>query len=311
MSTPMHIAPAHIQDAPAILALQRRAFQREAELYGTADIPPLAQSLPELEAELAACVALVARDVEGGPILGAVRASQRGGAVAIGRLMVEPGAQGRGIGTRLLAAIEAQFPQARRFTLFTGQRSHANIRLYQRCGYRITHEQPVDAALTLVHMEKLPATVEPGQLAALFNLLHDGFIAAHRAEPGGALTLTVEIAYLAERIAPAYTALAVTLLDASGLRLLPWAMPGDPAPAPIADLGAIFDGQPDILSATQGAGAAAILLRYDGAPERGDLLIPPTPARVRDEAGRCYALDELAQIAEGYWRQIARPGSEA
>ncbi|WP_373278559.1 GNAT family N-acetyltransferase [Gordonia sputi] len=53
------------------------------------------------------------------------------------RLVVAPDMQGRGMGTRLLAAVDSVIPEnVTRVELFTGERSVANIRLYQRMGYR-------------------------------------------------------------------------------------------------------------------------------------------------------------------------------
>jgi ribosomal protein S18 acetylase RimI-like enzyme len=83
-----------------------------------------------------------------------VRAREADGTCHIGRLIVTPELQGRGIGTRLLRAIEARFPGARRFELFTGSRSAANLRLYERLGFRRCREQTLSPAVTLVFMEK-------------------------------------------------------------------------------------------------------------------------------------------------------------
>jgi hypothetical protein len=47
----MHIEPATIQDADAILALQKLAYQSEAAIYADYTIPPLTQTLEELKAE--------------------------------------------------------------------------------------------------------------------------------------------------------------------------------------------------------------------------------------------------------------------
>ena len=54
----------------------------------------------------------------------------------IGRLMVKPDSQNRGIGTRLMQAIEQYFRIADRYELFTGHKSARNLYLYQRLGYR-------------------------------------------------------------------------------------------------------------------------------------------------------------------------------
>ncbi|RMW98946.1 GNAT family N-acetyltransferase [Allofranklinella schreckenbergeri] len=146
------ICPASLEDAPAILALQRVAYASEARLYDDWNIPPLTQSLEQLQAEMQ--VSVVLKATVDGALVGSVRAQGVNGVVQIGRLMVEPGAQGRGIGSALLSAIEAAFPAAQQFELFTGSRSEANVRLYGRHGYRITHHQALSPNVTLVFMVK-------------------------------------------------------------------------------------------------------------------------------------------------------------
>jgi tRNA (guanine37-N1)-methyltransferase len=56
---------------------------------------------------------------------------------------VAPDLRGRGVGRWLLEYAESAAPPgARRITLFTGARSHDNLRLYKRAGYRRDPEQP-------------------------------------------------------------------------------------------------------------------------------------------------------------------------
>lgn len=145
------IAPAERADAAEILALQRLAYQGEALLYGD-DIPPLRQTLAGLEAEFDDGVILKA--ASGGRILGSVRLRRRGASAEIGRLIVHPSAQRRGLGGRLMAAIESAAPEAAPFELFTGDRSDGNLRLYRRLGYREFRRDRVRPGLTLVFLEK-------------------------------------------------------------------------------------------------------------------------------------------------------------
>ena len=77
------------------------------------------------------------------------------GTCAIGRLIVHPGFQAKGIGSKLLADIESRFPEVTKYELFTGSKSEANIRLYQRHGYTITRTQPLCATVSITFLEKL------------------------------------------------------------------------------------------------------------------------------------------------------------
>jgi ribosomal protein S18 acetylase RimI-like enzyme len=147
------ILPATVLDAPAILALQRLAFQSEASLYGDFSIPPLTQTLEELQAEFDRQTILKA--VGNGMIVGSVRAQMQDTTTcAVGRLIVHPDRQGQGIGTRLMQEIEKYFPQSQRFELFTGHKSARNLRLYERLGYREFRRQAVSSNATLVFLEK-------------------------------------------------------------------------------------------------------------------------------------------------------------
>lgn len=139
-------------DAPAILDLQRSAYESEARLYNDWSIPPLVQTLDSIRAELRTATVLKAVIEE--LIVGSVRATFDAVACKIGRLVVSPDLQGRGIGSALLSAVEAQFPTAKYFELFTGSLSTGNIRLYQKQGYAITHSQVLSATVTLVFMRK-------------------------------------------------------------------------------------------------------------------------------------------------------------
>ncbi|MFD1938662.1 MULTISPECIES: GNAT family N-acetyltransferase [Nonomuraea] len=70
-------------------------------------------------------------------------------------MTVAPDAQGQGIGTRLLGALERRAPVGvERFTLFTGHLSTANIRLYQRLGYIEERHETLKPGVDLVHMTK-------------------------------------------------------------------------------------------------------------------------------------------------------------
>ena len=146
-------------EAREILDLQKLAYLSEAQIYDDYTIPPLRQTLEEMEADFESHVFLVA--LEGQAVVGSVRACIDGGTCRIGRLMVHPDLQNRGIGTRLMNEIEACFPEAERFELFTGHESRRNIHLYQKLGYRIFRSEKITEKLTLLYMEKYNDTAEP------------------------------------------------------------------------------------------------------------------------------------------------------
>lgn len=139
-------------DAAQILELQKLAYQSEARLYDDWTLPPLTQTLESLREEFATSIILQAK--EAGRLVGSVRACDDGGVCRIGRLIVDPELQGRGLGTMLMRRIEAEFPEARRFELFTGSRSEGNLRLYERLGYQRSREKVLSPAVTLVFLEK-------------------------------------------------------------------------------------------------------------------------------------------------------------
>jgi ribosomal protein S18 acetylase RimI-like enzyme len=146
------IGRAQLSDATEILALQKLAYQSEAAIYDDYGIPPLTQTLPEMEADLGRQVVLKA--VREGRIVGSVRAYQKGDTCYISRLIVHPEHQNQGLGTRLVEAIEAAFEDAGRFELFTGHKSERNLYLYRKLGYEISRREQVSDDLELVYLEK-------------------------------------------------------------------------------------------------------------------------------------------------------------
>ena len=152
MQSELQIGRATPADAAAILQLQRCAYQSEARLYQDWSLPPLLETQEQLQAEFATSVILKAE--LNGSVVGAVRGRSCARRCAVGRLIVSPDWQGRGIGRALLQRIESEFPQVECFELFTGARSERNISLYQSLGYRQYRAQAITDRLTLVWMER-------------------------------------------------------------------------------------------------------------------------------------------------------------
>ena len=148
----MRILKAQPEDLGVILALQYRAYRSEARLLNDDKIPPLMQTLGDVEKEYREGIVLKAVD-EVGVIIGSVRAREEGDTLHIGKLMVLPEKQGRGIGTQLLVAIEKSCPKPR-YELFTSNISIRTLQLYEGLGYRRFREEQVTPELKFVYMEK-------------------------------------------------------------------------------------------------------------------------------------------------------------
>jgi tRNA (guanine37-N1)-methyltransferase len=130
-------------DAGELFTLQRACWVQEMQANPGAPIPALEETYADLQRWITTDTVLVVRS--GGRLVGAVRASLHDGPEGaqwdIGRLMVAPDLQGRGIGRMLLERIEAAAPeQATGFVLFTGAGSTRNQKMYQRAGYRLRGE---------------------------------------------------------------------------------------------------------------------------------------------------------------------------
>lgn len=148
----MIISKVSMEELPEILALQYLAYQSEAKLCNCSKIPPLTQTLKDLQQEFVLGVFLKAVDAQG-VIVGSVRAYVEQGTLYIGKLMVKPELQGQGIGSRLLAEIEKIMPQPR-YELFTSGKSLQNIKLYERLGYKYFKEQVILPELKLIYLQK-------------------------------------------------------------------------------------------------------------------------------------------------------------
>lgn len=137
--------------AGELLTLQRAAFVSEAQIYGSADMPPLTQTVEQVRAELRDGDALGAR--REGRLVGAIRFRMDGETLLIGRIAVAPDQQGEGVGRLLLEAAERRSGAAQA-ELFTGSLSEANIRLYESCGYAVSERVPDGDGTEQVFMRK-------------------------------------------------------------------------------------------------------------------------------------------------------------
>ena len=71
------------------------------------------------------------------------------------KLIVDPDFQNRGIGAGIMREVETRYSHiVNRFSLFTGDKSASNIRLYKKLGYKEIRREPTGRGFKLIYMEK-------------------------------------------------------------------------------------------------------------------------------------------------------------
>ena len=154
-SETLAVVPAELADAPAILALQKIAFEPEARASQMWEIPPLQETVESLREHIR--MATVLKAVDGERLLGSVRGIVTGSACLIRVLMVAPEVQGKGLGARLLRAIEDAHPAAERFDLTTNMVMVGNVRFYLSHGYEVVEQVQHSPTIRLACMRKFRA----------------------------------------------------------------------------------------------------------------------------------------------------------
>ena len=147
----IEIIRANETDLDTILEIQYNAFREEAEAFNDYSIEPLAQTRDDLLREFTYRVILKA--VQNGQIIGSVRVHLDGDVTYVGKLIVQPGYQNKGLGKRLLNAAENLFPHSR-CELNVAKRMNKNITLYTRCGFIPFKEVEDEFGRSFIFMEK-------------------------------------------------------------------------------------------------------------------------------------------------------------
>ena len=149
----VEVLKANKNDIKTILLLQKDCYISEAELYNDYSIPPLQQDLKSLETEFDNSIIL--KCVINGEIIGSVRGYKADDTSYIGRLIVKKDFQNKGYGRLLVESIESMFKDCKRFELFTGHKSHKNLYLYNKLGYKEFKKKVLNKNLTIIYLEKI------------------------------------------------------------------------------------------------------------------------------------------------------------
>ncbi len=128
-------------DAGELFTLTRACWLQELWANPGVVIPALEESFDDLVGSLDDWTTFVAR--AGGRLVGSVRGRADGDVWDVGRIMVAPDLQGRGLGRHLLTLIEDAPPETvTSYSLVTGAGSADNIRMYKKAGYRLRGPAP-------------------------------------------------------------------------------------------------------------------------------------------------------------------------
>lgn len=138
------LEPAGIEDAEALLALQKQAFRALLEKYRDYGTNPAMEPLSTMKRKLSErdyCFIL-----QDGKAVGYIGVKHAEDSLHITPIGLLPEYQGKGIGRQAMAILEGRYPENRRWSLGTILQEPSLCRFYESLGYRrtgeMTHIQP-------------------------------------------------------------------------------------------------------------------------------------------------------------------------
>ena len=135
--------------AVQVLAIQRDAYQMEAELIGFDGIPPLLETIDELVAQPLSWLGIRSRE---GAVVAALGFARTEESVDIDRLMVAPDHHRRGMARALLAALGDEA----RITVSTGTANAPAHRLYESNGFNNIGTEMIEPGLSITRFMREP-----------------------------------------------------------------------------------------------------------------------------------------------------------
>ncbi|GGF34916.1 hypothetical protein GCM10011611_46420 [Aliidongia dinghuensis] len=142
-------------EAAQVLALQRRSYRLEAALIGTDDIPPLRESLTNLQSSGETFFGAF----EGERLCGAIAYKVIGDTLDLHRVMVDPQFLRRGIASALIGFVKALEFRTLRTIVSTGSRNEPGRQLYARLGFVEIGEREVAPGLFVTAFERTKAAI--------------------------------------------------------------------------------------------------------------------------------------------------------
>jgi len=146
----LRFRPARRDDVDAIRTLVRAAYAKWVPLIGREPMP--------MRVDYAAAIAEHDFDLlcDGDTIVGLIETEHRPDHLWIENVAVHPDRQGQGLGKKLLKWAEkrAEVAGTGELRLLTNEAFEANIKLYNKVGYRIDRTEPFHLGGTTVYMSK-------------------------------------------------------------------------------------------------------------------------------------------------------------
>jgi len=142
--------PTEYAVAIQIHAVMQAAYTLEAERIGSADFPPLRESLEELRQSSDSFLVFQ----QSGRIIGGLSFRRSADAVAITRLVVSPEHLRQGIATALLSELETRLFPMTRLTVSTAATNAPAISLYERFGFTTAGASTSAEGMPLLHLSK-------------------------------------------------------------------------------------------------------------------------------------------------------------
>ncbi|TMW71441.1 GNAT family N-acetyltransferase [Alteribacter natronophilus] len=138
-----------LSDAEAVIAVQKPAYQAEADLIGYDGIPGLSDSASVLKE----CGETFFGHVENEVVCGVISFKMVHRTMDIHRLVVHPDFFRRRIATRLLAHV-SQLKDVKRLEVSTAAENHPAVAFYGKSGFRLSKQLRTNDGLPLVKLEK-------------------------------------------------------------------------------------------------------------------------------------------------------------